>query len=190
MRIAIDIDDTITNSLQELRRYIKEYGHLYSNSEEISKNEGEILRGTFRNEMATKFFADHSIKISDNLTIKEDAREVIYKLHEEGNTIIIITARSDNYYGNAQEYCVNFLKKHNIYYDKLITHQTYKDKTCRNEHVDLIIDDAIDTCRDVEKLGMKSILFTSELNKDKPTNLTRANTWKEVYNIIHNMQKK
>ena len=128
--------------------------------------------------------------MATEIEVKKDAPNIINKLHEEGHEIYFITARSDNYYGNAQEYCVNFLKKHNIYYDKLITHQTYKDKTCRNEHVDLIIDDAIDTCRDVEKLGMKSILFTSELNKDKPTNLTRANTWKEVYNIIHNMQKK
>lgn len=187
MTIAIDIDDTITNSIEAVRYFLKKYGHLYSNSNEVSKYEEEIMRGTFISDVAIRFFHDHSLEIGEKITIKKDAKEVIDKLHEEGNKIIIITARSDNYYGNAQEYCEKYLKKHKIYYDKLITRQTYKHKTCKNEGVDIMIDDAIDTCKSVEKLGMKSILFTSELNKDKQTDLTRASSWKEVYNIIHNL---
>ncbi len=189
MRIGIDIDDTLIDSIQVVRKYIKKYGHLYCKNNELSDLEGELLRGKLKNKIVTDFFSNHCIEISDHIRVKRYAKQVINKLHEEGNEIIIITARSDNYYKNAQEYCANYLKKKNIHYDKLITHQTYKYKTCKNEGIDIMIDDAIDTCEDVIKLGMKAIVFNSKTNINKDTTCDRVNTWVEVYNYIHNLKK-
>ena len=188
MRIGIDIDDTITNSIQEVRKFIKKYGHLYCKNNELSSMEEELLRGKHMSDIVIKFFSAHSLEISENLEVKEGAREVIEKLHEEGNEIIVITARSDNYYKNAYEFCYNYLKRNGIYFDKLITAQTYKHKLCQNEKIDLMIDDAIDTCEDVVKLGMKGLVFNSEVNKNKETTCDRVNSWKEVYDYIHNLK--
>lgn len=187
MRIGIDIDNTITNSTAAIRKYIKKYGHLYCDNNELLEKEDEIIRGHFKDDFTKKFFKDNSIEISDNVEVKEDVCEIINKLHEEGNTIIFITARSDKYYKNAQEYCSNFLKKHNIYFDKVITGKTYKDKICKEENIDIMIDDAIDTCEDVRKLGMNSLVFNSEVNIDKKTTCDRVSNWKEAYNYIHNL---
>ncbi len=50
-----------------------------------------------------------------------------------------------------------------------------------------MIDDAIDTCEDVRKLGMNSLVFNSEINKDRNTICDRVSSSKEIYNYIHNM---
>ena len=186
MRIGIDIDDTITDSTIALRNYIR--NNNFDNKEELLSKEEDIIRGYLKDEKMKEFFHNNSLLVSETITIKENAKEIIDKLHEEGNEIIIITARSDNYYKNAQEYCTNFLHKHNIYFDKLITGQTYKDKTCQNEHIDIMIDDAIDTCEDVRKRGINSLVFNSEINKDRITTCNRVDSWIEVYNYIHNLK--
>lgn len=187
MRIGIDIDDTITNSTPVINKYIKEYGSTFFDASEFQKKKEELSRGILNDEIATKFFSKYAVEISDHIELKEDAKEIIDKLHNEGHEIIIITARRDNYYKDAYAYCTKYLKSKNVYYDKLITEQVYKDKTCINEKIDLMIDDAIDTCETLDKLGIKTLLFTSEINKNKDTKIPRVNFWKEVYNYIHNL---
>ena len=146
------------------------------------------MRGTLKDKTLSLFFQNHSIEISNHIKLKKDAKKVINKLHDEGHEIIIITARSDNYYKDAQEYCSNYLKKNGIHYDKLITAKVYKDKLCKNEHIDLMIDDAIDTCESVEKMGMKGLVFNSEINRNKQTICNRVNNWAEVYDYINNLE--
>ena len=50
-----------------------------------------------------------------------------------------------------------------------------------------MIDDAIDTCEDTKKRGIKSLVFNSEINKDRDTSCDRVNDWIELYNYIHNL---
>ena len=39
----------------------------------------------------------------------------------------------------------------------------------------------------LNKEGIKSILFTSEINKDKETHVKRVSNWLELYDVIHNL---
>ncbi len=48
-----------------------------------------------------------------------------------------------------------------------------------------MIDDAIDTVDDTQSNGIKSILFTSSINKNKSTKAKRLNNWKQVYKYIN-----
>lgn len=188
MKIGIDIDDTMTNSLEQIRKYIQKYGHLYCKNNELSSMEEEILRGSHMTPVVQEFFSKYSIEISNEVKVKKDAKEVIDKLHEEGNEIIIVTARADNYYKDAYKYCYDYLKREGIYFDKLVTSMPYKHKLCKDEGIDLMIDDAVDTCEEVRKLGIKSLLFNSEINNNKQTTCDRVNSWVEVYNYIHNLK--
>ena len=188
MRIGIDIDDTITNSTKVVKEYVHKYDSYYSNSHKLIDGLEDIIRGFLNDDDIQRFFKDHAKEIGNDIEIKENAKEIIDKLRNEGNEIYIITARSDKFYDNSQQFCEEYLKNHNINYDKLITHQTYKIETCRNEHIDLMIDDAIDTVENLQKEGIKSILFNSEINKDKQTNVKRVNNWLEVYDYIKEIE--
>ena len=187
MKIGIDIDDTLTDSTTVVREYVKKYDKDYCDDQRLVNSVEKIIRGFIGDEIIDKFFSEKSIEMSSKVQIRENAKEVIDKLRSEGNQIYIITARSDNYYKNAQEFCKNYLKEHNINYDKLIVGQMYKIETCINEGIDLMIDDAVDTCEALNKKGIKSILFTSELNKDKNTDCNRVSNWLELYDYINNM---
>ena len=184
MRIGIDIDDTMTDSTKTVRKYLIKYDSYYSNNHKLINGLNDIIRGTLIDDEIKAFYRDHSREIGNEIELRDNVKEVIDKLRKDGHEIIIVTARSDNFYTDAHKFCEEYLKEKNINYDKLITHQMYKIETCKNEKIDLMIDDAIDTVEDLQEEGINSILFTSDLNKDRETKVKRVYTWNELYDYI------
>ena len=184
MKIGIDIDDTITDSSKVVKEFAYKYDNDYSNR--LVNNINSIMRGFLEDEYVQKFYDEHSRDIGNAIEVKENVKEVIDKLRSEGNKIYIITARSDKFYGDAQAFTAEYLDRHNIKYDKLVTSQTYKVEYCKNEGIDLMIDDAVDTVENMNKEGIKSYLFTSDINKDIDTSSQRIDNWLDLYEIIHN----
>lgn len=184
-RIAIDIDDTLTDSSKVVREYALLYDSKYSNEKILINRLDTILRGFFDHEAIVNFYLDYGIEMSNKAQVKPDACKVIDKLRSEGHEIYIITARGDKYYKNAYEFCKNYLDKNKINYDKLITSKLYKVKACQEENIDIMIDDGVDTCDNLNSIGIKAFLFTGELNEDKETISQRVHSWNEVYDRIH-----
>ena len=52
-----------------------------------------------------------------------------------------------------------------------------------------MIDDAVDTVDATHDLGIKSILFSSSINKNKKSKAKRLNNWVEVYKYINKNKK-
>lgn len=181
MKIGIDIDDTITNSSEVISSYIKEYSH----DNELINNIPNIIRGTNTSGVALDFYKKYSEIIGNIIKVKENAVEVINKLHDEGNEIIIITARSDNFYQDAYRFSYEYLVKNGIKFDKLFVSQAYKLELCKKENINLMIDDAVDTIESVVSNNIDGILFNSNLNEEINTNVKRVNSWLEVYEYIH-----
>ncbi len=179
--IGIDIDDTITNSTKVVRKYINKY----SNDDDLKNNIEGIIRGTYISESSKSFYKKNSKIIGNNIKVKKHAKEVIQKLHDDGHTIIIVTARNNNYYDDAYQFSHEYLTKNGIVFDKLFTDQAYKTQLCLDEKVDIMIDDAIDTADSMHELGIKSILFSSSINKGKKTKAKRLNNWLQVYKYIN-----
>ena len=188
MKIGIDIDDTITNSIEALKRFIRTHEVDELIKDDLIHKKDHVLKNNKKEKLRHKFFVDNSIEIGNSIKVKPNAKRIINKLHKEGYKIIIISARCNNYYKNSYEFCYNYLKRNNIYFDKLITSQIYKDKTCIKEGIDLMIDDSISTCDRVNAVGIKTILFNSENNLEKETSFTRVNTWLELYDEIHRVK--
>ena len=159
MRIGIDIDDTMTDSTKVVREYINRYDECYCDDGHLINNLESIIRGFLADEATKNFFQDHSLEMGFDIKLKDNVKYIIDKLKEEGNEIYIITARSNKFYKDAQGFCEEYLKKYDINYDKLITGETFKVDTCKRENIDLMIDDAVDTVENVNKEGIKSILF-------------------------------
>ena len=59
---------------------------------------------------------------------------------------------------------------------------------CKNEKIDIIFDDVIDTCESLCNNGRDAVVFNSKLNISKDTNCKRVNSWDEVYNYIKNVK--
>lgn len=188
MKIGIDIDDTLTSSTEKVREVIEEYKNEYSLEEQeiLVNGVDEIIRGIFHEKLIEDFFKKHASQIGREADIKEDASEIIKKLRKEGHKIYFITARSDDYFGGTRKIIEDYFDKYDIEYDKLITAKTYKSGICKEEGIDIMFDDAVDTCESMKSVNIKGVVYTSELNKNRLTNCDRVSTWKELYNYVNN----
>lgn len=185
MVIGIDVDDTICSTNERI-------------IVEADKYDKEVLGGTgikdinayaftemmgWEPEMKGKFFADRLEYIMDNAEIKEGAKEVINKLHEEGNKIIFISFRKGKYIKDPYNLTKNWLDRHGIIYDKIYVDTGNKVDECLNENVKLFIDDKESHCEDVSGAGIDVILFTNAYNHDE-NRFVRKDTWKDIYDYI------
>ena len=185
MVIGIDMDDTICSTNEKI-------------IEEADKYDKEVLGGTgikdikayeftkmmdWPKEMKGVFFQDKLEFIMDNAQIKDNAKEVINKLHDEGFKIVIISFRKGKYIKNPYKLTKDYLDRHNVHYDKIYVDTGSKVDECINENVKLFIDDKESHCEDVSKLGIDVILFTNEYNHDE-NRFTRKDNWNDIYEYI------
>ena len=152
MRIGIDIDNTLTDIQQDLNNAAYMYAtrlnkHLdLKNLNLIDKNnDGNIYQKAFgfTDEELKYFLKDIQENITTNAIPRKGTLEFINKLHLEGYEIYIITARDSEFHDDPYKQSEEWLKKNNIYYDKLIVNARNKGKVCKEEKVDLFIDDNI-----------------------------------------------
>lgn len=186
MKIGIDIDDTMTDTFDYLMPYIAEFFEVdinylkdnnisYSNLPEKMKKRGL--------EFGKKYYD----KVIPNTPFKPKVAEYIDKIKTLGHEIIVITARDKTLYTDEYKTTIEELNKNKINYDKLIC-DFDKAKICKNEKIDLFIDDSIVNCEKVSNLGIETILFNSKSNIKNKTTLYRVDTWKEIYEKIDTLK--
>ena len=180
MKIGIDIDDVITDTSMAMKKYIDKY----DNNSDIHTHIEEVMRGEMPTQEIKDFFTENIINIMKDTKIKEDASEVIQQLLNDGNEIFIITARGEIKFKGSEQVTLQYLKSHNINYTKILFNSFEKAKICKDYNIDVMIDDSIKYCLEIEKENMKSILFTSVVNKSSNTTVKRVNNWKELKNEI------
>ena len=120
-RIAIDIDDTLTDTSASIRKCVEEYANDYEDGHILTERKDTIIRGFFDHDVIVQFFLDHGKELANNAEVREDAKEVIEKLRQEGHEIIFLTARSNQYYTDAHKFCEDYLNRKNVPFDKIIT---------------------------------------------------------------------
>lgn len=185
MVIGIDMDDTIcsTNELiiTEADKYDKEVlgGTGIKNIEAYEFTE---MMG-WEKDMKGKFFKDRLEYIMDHAEIKPNAKEVINKLHEEGNKIIIISFRKGKYLENPTKLTKDWLDRNGVHYDKIYTDTGSKVDECIENDVDLFIDDKESHCEDVSNAGIDVILFTNQYNHAEKR-FNRKDNWLDIYDYI------
>ena len=191
MRIGIYIDNTITEVQEELNNAAYEYaiklGKNIKNAEnpfEDIKNNGDTYKKKFQfsYEELRYFLKNIQEEITNKAEPRTNSVETINRLRKEGHKIIIITARDSEFHDDPYFLSKNWLNKNNIKYDKLIVNAREKGTVCKNENIDLFIDDQLNNCLDVLKEGIKVIRISNEncTNKD----IVDLNNWTKIYEYI------
>ena len=178
--IGIDIDDTITDTTSMIKKCFKESGN-----DELINNMEDIIRGYYVSDASIEFYKSIAHIFVNDIKIKDGAKEIIKKLHNNGYKIIIMTARNDNYYGDAYSVCYEYLIKNGIVFDKLLIGSTYKIEDCKKEKIDILIDDSCDIINNALDNGIDGILVNSSLNIDKECKANRFDDWFSIYEYIH-----
>src|SRR5574344_750604 len=185
LRIGIDIDDTIcsTNELIiiEADKYDKEELKGTGIKNPLAYEFTEMMG--WDNDGKGRFFSDRLESIFNNTMVKPFAKDVINKLYYEGNEIYFISFRKDKYIANPYGLTARWLLKNNIKYTKLIVNSGEKGDDCKNEKIDLFIDDSESHCKDVSDEGIDVLLFTNAYNH-LCNDFRRVDDWNQIYKII------
>ena len=186
MNIAIDIDDTITDTYEYMLplvaiNYNLDLKKLWSNKpsyKELSKSLPSY-----------KSFVKNNFHVLANVvSIKEDAIKILKKLRSEGHKIILISARNTEEYGNPYKLTYDFLVSRGIPFDKLITNVANKGLQCASEGIDVFLDDNTKNCRSAMKYNINTYQFKSNFSAPEDK-IQRVNSWEDFYNIISNLSK-
>ena len=191
MKIGIDIDNTITDIQEQLNQAAYDYAiklgkDINKNIEvEDSKNDGNVYQKVYRftYDELKYFLGTIQEEITNNAEPRLGAVEIIKKLRQEGHEIYIITARDDEFHENPYMLSKNWLDKNQIVYDKLIVNARNKEIVCKEENIDIFIDDQLGNCLKVSNIGIKTIRFTD--NKEIHDNIVNISSWNEVYEYIN-----
>ena len=136
------------------------------------------------------FYYNNIQRIAMSLKPLNNAKEIIDKLKADGNEIYIITSRDNGEYVNPEEMTREWLEKYEIYYDKLIlTGRHEKGPVCKENNIDIMIEDSIKNCEDIENNGVKCYIMNTRYNQEE-TRFERVKTWNEIYSKISKLYKK
>ena len=194
MIIGIDIDDTLTDIRdrikEEATKYAKKLGkNIKEEAEYIEdKNNGNIYQEKygFTYEELKYFLKEIQENITKNAKPRKGARQAINKLRKKGNKIYIITARDKEFHDDPYMLSKNWLDKNKIEYDKIIVNAREKAKICKQENVDIMIDDKLANCIKISNEGIKVIRITDY--KEKHGDIVNKSNWKEIYRYIKEME--
>ena len=192
MNIGIDIDNVISNFDEALlEEYLKHDNDLRGTG--IVNKDLHMTEGMFdwTEKEEREFYLTNIERIVKTLNVKDGAKEYIDKLKQDGHNIFIITGRDNGEYTNPVEMTQKWLKKNNIYYDKLIFTNAYKNdkhgktEKCFENNIDIMIDDSVHICKDCMENNITTLLMDRVVTR-KEKGMTRVKNWKEIYEFISN----
>lgn len=196
MNIGIDIDGVLTDIEQwqldyASKFYYEKYNMDIINSKGYFTNEFYNVPIEFDDEFWAEYFKDYSL----NIKVRKFASEVIKKLKNEGNTIYIITARSGYSYkskeiltdAESNQIVKNWLKENEIYYDKLIFSPEDKLEICKQNNIDVMIEDKPENINTIST-QIPVICFNAGYNEQcNGKNIIRCYSWYDIYAKIKKM---
>lgn len=195
MIIGIDIDNTLTKVQRELNQAAFEYAKKLgkdvkdaNNPLEDIKNNGDTYKTKFKfdYEELQYFLREIQEEITNRAIPRDGVVEIIKKLRKEGHLIYIVTARDSEFHDDPYNLSKNWLEKNNIEYDKLIVNARQKAPICEQEKIELFIDDQLNNCLDIQKVGIKSIQISDDDKKFE--NIITLHNWNEIYRYIQEME--
>lgn len=197
MNIGIDIDNTITEVQNKLNKAAYDYAIKLGKNIENADNPLEDIKNNkdtykkkfqFSYDELKYFLKNIQEEITNKAKPRENAVEVINRLKKDGHKIYIITARDSEFHDNPYLLSKNWLDKNNIEYDQIIVNAREKGIVCKNENIDLFIDDQLNNCLDALKEGIKVIRISNEICNNK--DIVDLNSWTQIYKYIGELNKK
>ena len=190
-----DIDGTLTNindwMIKRAVKYAENsniklnvYDEFYTYDKMFDWSEDDLQSFLFEN------FKDYLTEEMPD----DNSAEILDKLKEEGHEIIFVTARG-TYEPELKvvdadltdNLTMKWLDKNNYHYDKVVIRARNKIKALEEEKLDMFIDDVDTNVYALSKYIPVIVLSRKYNTSVQGENITRANSWDEIYKIIKSM---
>ena len=184
MRIGIDIDNTICDTGTYLEKKIYEWDKFNNRETKLTSNYKNIYQ-KFAYDLKEKERFDNIyvpiMQVEANAI--RDTDKVINNLKKEGHQIYIISYRGKFQYENALEVTKMWLKKNNIPYDEIIVEEWDKGKVCKENNIDIFIDDEPVHLKQVKEQGVDVIMYSTKYNS-YCNDFNCIDNWNDIYSYI------
>ena len=195
MRIGIDIDGVLTDFEKWQLDVGSKFFLKYNKNIVVPDGYDSDVVFNVTKEMDSEFWNEYLYDYAQNEPARKFSNEVIDKLRRKGYEIYIITSRyltgKNNDLGKEMRKIVkDWLKNNKINYDKIIFSPEDKLEICKENNIDIMIEDKVENINNISKI-IPVICFNAGYNKMcSGKNIFRAYTWYDVYyqitNIINN----
>ncbi len=191
MNIGLDIDNVITCfDCTVLQAFLQEDKNKRGKGI-VNKIEGHFTKMfDWSQEEIDEFFAANMENLAKILRVRKNCKKYMDKLLEDGHKLYLISNRAYPHYNNPEKTTVDWLKKHNINYTKLVLSESPdKTKECKTYKIDIMVDDRVTQCKKMIQGGINCILMMTNFNKNRMEGLPYATSWKNLYEEIKEWKK-
>ena len=194
MRIGIDIDGVLTDYEKWQVDAGSKFFLKYNKNIVVPDGYDSDTVFNVTKEMDSAFWKEYLYDYAKNEPARKFAGEVIDILKEKGYEIYIITARyltnkNDELGKQMRDIVKEWLNENRINYDKIIFSPEDKFDICKDNSIDIMIEDKVDNINNISKI-LPVICFNASYNKSCiGNNIYRVYTWYDVYYTIINKIK-
>lgn len=194
MKIGIDLDGVIYDSEKDFRVYQELYDmYVLKKNTKIDEKEIRIQkRFGWSDEIFMDFLDRYYAPIVKETNYMPGAKMVLKMLKEEGHELIIITARGVlNENDNIEQLTKERLSKDNFeIFDKYCFGAQDKAEVCKNEKIDVMIDDSNLNCKNTSENQIKTIYLKDAPSYDMEENeyLKVLYNWGEIYRYLKEIE--
>ena len=193
MRIGIDLDGVIFDS-EKLYRIYSELYDIQDLKKNSIRNNREIKfqdRYSWSEEETDGFVKKYHRKITEVSNFMPGAKDIIPLLKEEGHTLIVITARG-KLNKDLIPITIQRLKENNLdIFEKYYWGTENKEEICKQEKIDLMIDDSNNNCKKLARDHIHTIYLKDAPSFDLEENeyLKVLYNWGEIYRYIKQLEE-
>lgn len=193
MRIGLDIDNVVAYFDKSIFEESLIYDKKLRNTGIVNPDAEHIVKGMFdwNKEETETFFCYNMERIAEGLNPCKDARKYMKQLLEEGHELYLLSHRAAPHYEHPYEVTIEWLKKNDIPYTKLVlTKKIDKSPECREYQIDIMFDDSVRNCTLLHDAGINAYVMETKYNLTPHPTLPSVSNFREIYQIVSNPIRK
>lgn len=192
MKIGIDLDGVVIDSETTFRTYEEIFDiDVLKGNHLINKEEPKFqARYNWTNEQEKEFIEKYFLIVSKESNLMSGFIGIYNLLKEQGHEFVVITARG-GFVKEMKDDAIRLLEEKNIKFDKYYWNVDDKLEICKNEKVDIMIDDDWKIIKRLADNEVKTLYFrdTNLMKLEKNKYIKEVNNWGEIYRYIKEMKK-
>ena len=192
MKIGIDLDGVVIDSETTFRTYEEIFDiDVLKGNHLINKEEPKFqARYNWTNEQEKEFIEQYFLIVSKESNLMSGFIGIYNLLKEQGHEFVVITARG-GFVKEMKDDAIRLLEEKNIKFDKYYWNVDDKLEICKNEKVDIMIDDDWKIIKRLADNEVKTLYFrdTNLMKLEENKYIKEVNNWGEIYRNIKEMKK-
>lgn len=192
MKIGIDLDGVVIDSETSFRTYEEIYDiDTLKGNNLIDRREPKFQsRYNWTDEQEKEFIQKYLLLAAKQSGLMSGFKKVFELLKKQGHEFVVITARG-GFIKEMKDDAIRVLEENDIKFDKYYWQIENKLEVCKNENVDIMIDDDWKIVKQISGSQIKTLYFrdTNLMKLEENEYIKEVNNWGDIYRIITDMSK-